>query len=340
MFYFLNDKHQCYRLTLYKTMRISSLLFVLCILAWGCSDDNSDDANGMLSPPDLEALPNSPLQIGDTLTIKGMGFLPNETYEVGFNGTPGEIINITPTALKVIVPEEATTGPVTLTFAGNTTTIGNLDITPKDTGNPDNPTPVTTKAFIFHNSANNIYIFHEDAKRLAKIDLDNGALNYVSDTTTYGLNTRGAVFHKGLNAYIGFENLFDSAYLVIMDVATGEVSHTTVFDENSPSNDFSDLAIDSQNNVYIFHDAVDQLAQINLTTGELTYLGDRNDYGQNTSGAAYHSPSNAYIGFDNRFGDPKLIQVNVTTGATVQTSIQASFLSVGSDFDSFVIGTF
>ena len=185
----------------------------------------------------------------------------------------------------------------------------------------------------------NLYIHHESKKQLAKINIETGDLSYIGTNITYGLNTRGAIYHATNNEYIGFENDFSSGpYLVRINVTTGAETKTTIPSSFlSKGSDFSDLAIDSNDNVYIFHDSEDKLAKIDLTTGNLTYIGQNIDYGINTRGAACHTTNNEYIGFENDFTAPYVVRINIATGAVIKTTIPSSFLTKGVDFSDIIV---
>ncbi len=76
--------------------------------------------------PNAPAILNlSPQQgaINATVTIQGQGFSATPAAnEVKFNGTNASVITATTTALVVTVPAGATTGPISVTVAGNTAT--------------------------------------------------------------------------------------------------------------------------------------------------------------------------------------------------------------------------
>ena len=97
------------------------------------------------------------------------------------------------------------------------------------------------------------------------------------------------------------------------------------------------MVIDNNNNLYIFHDSENKLAKIDLTTGNLTYIGNNINYGINTRNAVYHSANNEYIGFENDFTSPSLVRINLDNGSTSTVTIPSSFLVNGADFSDLVI---
>ncbi|MCT7905262.1 MAG: IPT/TIG domain-containing protein [Candidatus Ornithobacterium hominis] len=297
--------------------KILSLLTIFVIVS-SCSSDDSTEQQQNEFPTNIEITSLS-AEIGEIITINGNGFLSNETYTVTF--TENQIATITEinnNYLKVEVPENAASGNITLTFNNQTEIIGNIEI--------------------LNNSVNEIYIFHNSENKLAKIDLTTGNLTYIGNNINYGINTRNAVYHSENNEYIGFENGFTSPSLVRINLDNGSASTVTI-----PSSflvngaDFSDLIIDNNNNLYIFHNSENKLAKIDLTTGNLTYIGNNINYGINTRNAVYHSGNNEYIGFENDFTSPSLVRINLDNGSTSTVTIPSSFLVNGADFSDLII---
>lgn len=58
---------------------------------------------------------------GDPVTIFGVGFGAGVT-SVAFNGAPAEVVSVTPTVVVAVVPDGATTGPITVTTPGGSAT--------------------------------------------------------------------------------------------------------------------------------------------------------------------------------------------------------------------------
>lgn len=296
---------------------ISLLLFIMII---SCSKNKIINESERLPLPTNITFSSQAIEVGDTLTINGNGFFEDEDYIVRFSeNIVGDISEINSNLLSVVIPENAMTGNVTLTLGNTTEIIGNIEILPVIT-------------------SSNLYIFHDSENKLAKIDLTSGSLTYIGNDIEYGSNTRGAVHHSVNNEYIGFENDFISPNLVRISVIDGSVITTDIpnsFLVNGA--DFSDLVIDDNNEIYIFHDSVNKLAKINITDGNLSYIGENINYGANTRGAIYHSANNEYIGFLNDTASPSLIRINVNNGNVTNTNIPSSFLGNGADFSDLII---
>src|SRR5204863_1343486 len=58
--------------------------------------------------------------IGDQVTFTGVGL--NTASSVSFNGTPAQIVSVSASSLTTLVPDGATSGPITLSGVRGTTT--------------------------------------------------------------------------------------------------------------------------------------------------------------------------------------------------------------------------
>jgi len=106
-----------------KTYTIA-MLFLLLI---GCSTDEA--GNEEVQNPTIENISTNNAGIGDIIIINGINFQPNANYVIEFNGAGGEIIEITSRLIRVQIPENATSGNITLTYNDQTTIIGEIMIT-------------------------------------------------------------------------------------------------------------------------------------------------------------------------------------------------------------------
>ncbi|MEM9078268.1 MAG: IPT/TIG domain-containing protein [Bacteroidota bacterium] len=194
------------------------------------------------------------------------------------------------------------------------------------------------------------YIFHDsNIHRLAEVDLNSGELAYIGESVNlnYGSNTRGAVYHKSNNEYIGFaienENFENEPHLERFNLDTGETITINIPESFlSEGGDFTDLAISSTDELYIFHDSVNKLAKIDIETGELTYLENQtseNTYGLNTRGAIIYE--NQYIGFEMLDQDfntaPNIVSLDLETGEVDVVAIVTDNLPESINLTDFVI---
>lgn len=103
------------------------------ILVASCKDDEGPE------PPEQGATitaitPNSGPE-GTTVEIQGTNFnTALDDHVIHFNGTEAEIITLTNTLITVIVPDGATSGPVSLTSDGRTVQGPNFTVTEPETG--------------------------------------------------------------------------------------------------------------------------------------------------------------------------------------------------------------
>ncbi len=292
------------------------LTTLLTLLLFSCSnDDSTPSIENSIQLPTIEGISATTAAAGDIVTITGKNFDLNTGYIVKFNEVEGTVTEVAPTFLKAQVPEEATTGDITLTANGQTTVVGTIEIRTTD-----------------------IFVFHSSVQKLAKIDIGTGDLTYIGENIDYGANTRGAVLHKQNNEYIGFENDFTQPYLIRINLETGNIINVSI-----PTSfltvgvDFDDMSIDKDDNVYIFHTSAKKIAKIDIATGNLTYIGENIDYGANTRGAVLPKQNNEYIGFENDFTQPYLVRINLETGNATNVSIPTSFLTAGADFSDITI---
>ncbi|MEW7289413.1 IPT/TIG domain-containing protein [Aquimarina sp. 2304DJ70-9] len=297
-------------------MKKNYLITLLSVLLFSCSsDDSAPSIETITQLPTIESVSATIATAGDIITITGKNFDTNTTYVVKFNEVQGTVTEVAPTFLKAQVPEEATSGDITLTANGQTTVVGSIEITTTD-----------------------IFVFHSSAKKLAKIDIATANLTYIGENIDYGINTRGAVIHKQNNEYIGFENDFTQPYIVRINLETGTATNVNIPTSFlTVGKDFRDLVIDENDNIYIFHSSVKKLAKIDIVTGDLTYIGENIDYGANTRGAVIHKQNNEYIGFENDFTQPYLVRVNLETGTVTNVTIPTSFLTAGIDFSDITV---
>ncbi|HEY6142334.1 MAG TPA: IPT/TIG domain-containing protein [Flavobacterium sp.] len=102
---------------------IFSILALFILIS--CSSDNSEDAQETPTPPSVSV---SSTNIGDTITINGQNFNPNAAYTIKFNNANGQITQITPNTISVIVPVGATSGQIQLTTDDVKVNVGHITV--------------------------------------------------------------------------------------------------------------------------------------------------------------------------------------------------------------------
>lgn len=154
-----------------------------------------------LVPPTITGFTPSSGPIGTTVTITGTNFDPTPGNNlVKFNGTTAAVTSGSTTSLIVTVPGGATTGPITVTVAGNTaTSAGDFTVVPPGTI-VISPQPISTQVCdgviaTFSTSAtgttNLVYQWQKfDGSAYANIS-DGGGFSGTS-TTSLSINTTGS----------------------------------------------------------------------------------------------------------------------------------------------------
>ncbi len=200
-------------------------------------------------------------------------------------------------------------------------------------------------------SNGNFYAFHDsDVNRLAKIDINSGELTYVGESVNqnYGNNTRGAVYHNANNEYIGFaiqnENFEDQPHLERFNLETGQITTINIPESFlAVGNDFEELVIGPNDELYIFHTSANMLAKINIETGQLSYIESEYQnlvYGKNTRGAVIHN--NQFIGlnmYNENFAetDPNIAIIDLDTGEYSSVIVDKDALPDSINLTSFAI---
>ena len=96
------------------------------------SANNQIDLGTLIIIPTIESYTPEHLEIGETLTIVGKGFSPeDDAYMLSINGVETNVFTeITNTQITLDIPTEATTGATTLTYRGSTLDFGSLMVIP------------------------------------------------------------------------------------------------------------------------------------------------------------------------------------------------------------------
>ena len=94
----------------------------------GCS--NNDDNSSEETPKNLVIMSFPPISVmpGDEVIFVRENIEPTLTYRISFNGIEGETVNVTETEIVAIVPQEATSGEITISYGEKTLTVGTIQI--------------------------------------------------------------------------------------------------------------------------------------------------------------------------------------------------------------------
>ncbi len=260
------------------------------------------------------------LKSSEEFVIKGSNFIETETYTVKFNGVEGEVVNIAKAELTVKTPENLAAGDITLEHDGKVLTVGTYKV-------------ALAKVYIFQ--------YDSGVKKLAEINLETGELTYVSGSVDYGTNTRGMVYNAAKDEFIGLDFDVNFKPFIIKIKSDGTASDKVYIKDAflSEGKDFDDLVIDNAGKVYAFQGGgVKKLAEINVDTGDLTYVTASIDYGSNTRGMVYNKVKDEFVGFDfDTNFKPFVITIKSNGTVSEKVYIKESFLTAGNDFDDLVI---
>jgi len=271
------------------------------------------------------------LENGDLTYITGSIDYGLNTRGMVYNKTNGEFIgfdfeNFQKPYLVRIKPDGTTSEKIYIKDAFLTNGTGNFD----DLVIDDN---------------GKVYIFQYDSnvKKLAEINLDTGDLTYITASIDYGTNTRGMVYNKAKNEFVGFDFDTNSKPFIIKIKPDGTTSEKIYIKDAFLTNgtgNFDDLVIDNNGKVYIFqYDSnVKKLAEINVDTGDLTYVTGSIDYGTNTVGMVYSEVNGEFIGFDfDTNFKPFFIRIKTDGTVSEKVYIKDTFLGSGGNFTDLVI---
>ena len=102
-------------------------IILLSLLIISCSDNNNNNILDIENPTINEVSTNT-ASSGDIIIIYGENFNPDENYIIKFNDIKGEIIEITTNSIKVQVPENATSGNITIIINLQIILVGDITI--------------------------------------------------------------------------------------------------------------------------------------------------------------------------------------------------------------------
>ncbi|QKX03835.1 hypothetical protein HN014_02565 [Aquimarina sp. TRL1] len=240
--------------------------------------------------PKVTHLSKTSLNTGDLLTIHGSGFLTDEKYTVTFTDSViGALQEITENTIQVVVPENAESGTVTLTYNGETKEIGAIEIIQKG----------ETRLFAYVAYDKIVELNPEDGteiETIATVGADYlGKLNYspINDELI-GLQSYGAVT--------------PSYDFTRIHITTGEVSRTEL-------KHYEDLVMTAEGKLYAYV-AYDKIVELNPEDG--TEIGTIATLGADYFGKmVYAKATHELIGLQS-YGTTTpgydLTKINIATG--------------------------
>ena len=272
-------------------------------LVFSCSnDDGSPSMEGETLEPIIESISTANATAGDIITINGKNFDANETYIVKFNEVEGIVTEIQPTFLKAQVPQEATSGDITLTVNGKTTTVGAIEIT-------STPPISTTATRLFG------YIAYD---KIVELNTETG--EEIATLANTGQDYLGdVVFSESTNEIIGqistSNGMTNSYTFSRINAETGEIT-------SNAYTGYEHLIVTDTGKLFAYV-AYDKIVELNIETGEeiktLVTIGQ--DY---LSDVVFSESTNEIIGqlpSQNSMNGKVLYKVNISTGAVSETEI-------------------
>lgn len=258
-----------------------------CLILASCSSDN--DSNPEQIPnPTITSISATSARVGDIITINGQNFDPTENYVVSFNGVQGTITEKTTTFLKVQIPEGATSGEITLSFADQNLVIGNIEI-------------IIDNNLIY--AIKSDFVSDTETTKLVTIDPTNGNKMNILDLQTTD-NFESASINHSTNQIFFVTSLGDGNFdteIYTINVANNSFSMSNL--NNDPEIDYQLLPITNGTlyaikQSYISDTTTSKLVSINPTNGNETVILDLQTTDSFNS-LAFNSQTNKIFGVTN-----------------------------------------
>ncbi|WP_233886186.1 IPT/TIG domain-containing protein [Tenacibaculum piscium] len=247
-------------------------IIILSLIFINCSKENDIEPEP-INFPTIEKLSNITASLGEIMTINGENFIQDETYIVKFNMKEGVITEISENYLKVKVPENATSGDITLTFNGKTEIIGEIEILIKNvlyaikksldtskliTINPTNgeetdildlSTKDNLESLTFDSKTGIIYAFSNigdgnETNKIYKLDTKNNNVSNIILNENYELHYEIVTSNNGI--IYAIKKSSETSKLITIDPTNGEEKN--ILDLSTKDN-LESLTFDSQTNI-------------------------------------------------------------------------------------------
>ena len=269
------------------------VIISFCLILASCSSDN-DSNTEQIPNPTTTSISATSARIGDIITINGQNFDPTENYVVSFNGIQGTITEKTTTFLKVQIPEGATSGEITLSFADQNLVIGNIEI-------------IVDNNLIYAIKSN--FVSNTETTKLVTIDPTNGNKMNILDLQTTDNFESTSINHSTNQIFfvtsLGDGNVDTEIYTI--DVANNSFTMSNL--NNDPEIDYQLLPMTNGTlyavkQSYISDITTSKLISINPTNGNETVILDLQTT-DNFNSLAFNNQTNKIFGVTN-IGDGNL----------------------------------
>lgn len=300
----------------------SLLLFLVTSCSKDSIDENQQNNDKNQKFPEVGTISNSQLSPGELLTINGTFTSDTNNYSVKFNGTEAEIIEKTDTYLKVKVPENATSGDITLSYNGTTKVIGNIQVTVK-----------TSELYAYKRdySDTNNYI-----KQLVKINQTSG-----NEEILVSLNIEEPYYYEDLVFKASSNEIIGLVKNSLLKVNIDTKTTSSVKLEKTPKEgiDYSDLVLDNNNNLYAYkrnysdpENYIKQIVKINIDSGAEEIIANLNIASTYYKSLVYNSSSKEIIGLV----ENSLVKINIQEKTTSSVKLQKTPRE-GIDYSNLVL---
>lgn len=288
-------------------MNRKTLLLALCALSLLAACQKDSDSTPP-APPVTEPLAIAAAKPGDTVFIKGGNFsdlIANNTVQ--FNGVAATIVTATATELKVLVPANASSGPITVTVNGQTTEVGTLTIVP----------------FTLYSIKSN-YQNVETIRQVVTIDAANGSESVLVNLNDNEGRMDDMVYLPATNELIGVDD--EGAGILRINVSTKQKTHVQLI--TAANMDLGELVVDKYSNLYgVKRDWTNQdhymhtLVKIDPKSGALTTVRSF-EYNPYWESLVYLAATNEVMGLGNN--SRRLLKLNLSTKDTSGVALQGS----------------
>lgn len=282
------------------------LIFIISLSLFAAC--KKDEAGPPPPPPTTEPLTIAAAKPGDTLFIKGENFsevIANNTVKI--NGVVATVVVASNTELKILIPDNATSGPVTVTVNNQTTEVGNIIIAP-------------FRLYTVKNNYQNV----DAIRQVISIDPANGTETLIAtldDPLDYKMEDM--VYLPATNELIGVS--LGKGILKINVATKQKTRFTFTTDQNI---DFRELVVDKYANLYaVKRDFTNlnhykhALVKIDPKTGTFATIRSF-EYNPYWESLVYLAATNEVVGLGN--SSRALFKLNLTTKDTATVKLQGN----------------
>lgn len=278
--------------------KFTYLLFI-SILLLSCTDSENEMSTETLTFPSNLSLSTQTANIGETITINGIGFISNEIYSITFSqNVDGIIETIQSNSIQVSVPDNASSGNVTLTFNGETETIGFLNINAS----------TQEQVYLYRSDFSN----NPTSQEITLLNPVDGSEQFLTSIPLASTDAFDFIYNQTTNELIGIDQ--DDDELIKIDLINNQVSTIQFTNQNI---DYHQLISDNIGNIYLYRSnfgnnpTTQEITILNATDGSEQFLTAIPLASSDAFNFIFNEPTNELIGIDQ--DDDELIKVDLNT---------------------------